>query len=285
MRREGDEVKAAVLLKKQGFRYKKKWGQNFIFNTNLLRRIAGGAEVAPGDRVLEIGAGAGTLTRVLAEAGAAVLAIEIDNELIPTLEKTTQGSDVTILQGDVLKLDLDELTKQQGFAWPYKIVANLPYYITTPVIMHILENKYHFEQMVIMVQREVAARLTAVPGTKDYGAISLAVRYYTEPSVLFKVDRRQFYPAPDVDSAVVLLQKRKQPPVDVYNEGLMFKIIKAAFGQRRKMLLNALQMVEPNLSKDKLQLMLQENGIDPQRRGETLSLQEYAMLANSWDGK
>ncbi len=285
MQREGDEVKAAALLKKQGFRYKKKWGQNFIFNTNLLRRIVGGAEVAPGDRVLEIGAGAGTLTRILAEAGAAVLAIEIDNELIPTLEKTTQGSDVTILQGDVLKLDLDELTKQHGFAWPYKIVANLPYYITTPVIMNILENKYHFEQMVIMVQREVAARLTAVPGTKDYGAISLAVRYYTEPSVLFKVDRRQFYPAPEVDSAVVLLQKRKQSPVDVYNEGLMFKIIKAAFGQRRKMLLNALQMVEPNLSKDKLQLILQENGIDPRRRGETLSLQEYAMLANSWDGK
>lgn len=270
------------VLKKHGFHFKKKWGQNFILDTNLLKRIAASAQLEPGDRVAEIGPGAGTLTRVLAETGAHVLAVEIDPALIPVLEETLAGLQVKIVQGDVLKLNLDELMASAGLEWPYKVVANLPYYITTPVLMDLLEKDYHLDIMVLMVQLEVAERLTALPGGKECGAISLAVQYYTEPKILFKVPRHLFNPAPDVDSAVLFLRRRQIPPVHVYNPSLMFKIIKAAFGQRRKTLLNALSSLDGTMEKRQIIDILSRAAIDSQRRGETLSLEEYARLANIW---
>ena len=270
------------MLKKHGFYFKKKWGQNFLLNQNLLSRIAAAAALKPGDSVVEIGAGAGTLTKILAQSGAKVLAIEIDPSLLPVLNENLDGYDVTIIRGDVLKLDLDKLTAENGLQWPYKIVANLPYYITTPIIMNILENEYHVDLMVMLLQWEVAIRLTAQAGNKEYGASTLTVQYYTEPKILFKVPRQFFKPVPEVDSAVLLLERLVQPRVKVKNEKLMFKIIKAAFGQRRKMLLNALTAVNPKLKKEQLPEVLEKAGIEGQRRGETLSLEEFARLADVW---
>jgi 16S rRNA (adenine1518-N6/adenine1519-N6)-dimethyltransferase len=280
--KDSPEIRPLELLKKQGFRFKKKWGQNFLLDKNILKRIVAGAGITAGDRVVEIGAGAGTLTRALAETGARVLALEIDHALIPVLTEYLAGLEVLIIQGDVLRLDLDELTGRHNMAWPYKVVANLPYYITTPVIMDILEKEYHFENLTLMVQWEVAQRLTAQPGTRECGAVTLAVSYYTEAKVLFKVPRSLFHPAPEVDSAVVCLQKRQHPPVEVPDKNLLFKLIKAGFGQRRKTLLNALQSVAPGLDKETVRQYLQRAGIDGNRRGETLSLKEYAALAQAW---
>ncbi len=282
---EISRTKVMDLLKKHGFYFKKRFGQNFIFDLHLLKRIVQGAEIVPGDSVVEIGPGAGTLTRVLAEAGARVLAVEIDATLIPILREILPEDNVTIIQGDILKVELDKLTREKGLMHPYKIVANLPYYITTPIIMDVLEKEYQFNIMVIMVQWEVAERLTSSPGTKDYGAITLAVQYYCEPSILFKVPRQLFTPAPEIDSAVVLLRKRTQPPVEVKDQDLLFKIVKAAFGQRRKTLLNALRTVQPGLSKEDLLQVLDDAGIDGMRRGETLSLEEFSLLANAWWGR
>ena len=270
------------LLEKHGFRFKKKWGQNFLLDRNLLARIAAAAQLKPGDSVVEIGAGAGTLTRRLAEAGAKVLAIEIDATLLPVLQEHLSGLDVTVVQGDVLALDLDKLAAAHALRLPYKIVANLPYYITTPIIMNILEKEYHVDLMVMMLQWEVAQRLTARPGSREYGAVSLAVQYYTEPRILFKVDRQLFRPVPAVDSAVLLLEKRLQPPVRVKNVKLMFRLIKAAFGQRRKTLLNALTAASVDVKKEHLPGILKAATIDGGRRGETLSLEEFARLADAW---
>lgn len=279
-----DKISVKQILKRHDFHFKRKWGQNFIYDSNLLQRIVTAAEIQPGDGVIEIGAGAGTLTRALAEAGAQVVALEIDQALLPILAEQLQGLAVQIVHADVLKTDLDALALEQGLKKPYKVVANLPYYITTPIIMEMLEKKYSFERLVVMVQWEVAQRLTAGPGTKDFGAITLAIDYYTEAKILFKVPRQVFNPAPEVDSAVISLQKRAKPPVDVYNSVLMFKLIKAAFGQRRKTLLNALSAVGLGLDKDTIAQRLMQAGIDGQRRGETLSLEEYARLTNIWEG-
>jgi len=281
-----EKPKVMQMLKKHDFRFKRKWGQNFIFDLNLLQRIVAEAEIKPGDGVIEIGAGAGTLTRALAVAGAQILALEIDRALLPILAEELQGLAVQIVHADVLQTDLDALALERGLKKPYKVVANLPYYITTPIIMEMLEKNYSFERLVIMVQWEVAQRLTAKPGDgKNFGAITLAIDYYTEAEILFKVSRQVFNPAPDVDSAVISLKKRAKPPVDVYNSVLMFKLIKAAFGQRRKTLLNALSAVGLGLDKESIAQRLKQAGIDGQRRGETLSLEEYARLANSWEGR
>ncbi len=275
--------KVLDILKKNNFRFKKKWGQNFITDKNLLHKIVQAAQIKPDDEVIEIGPGAGTLTKALAEAEARVLAVEIDTDLIPVLKENLAGLNVEIIQGDILQQNLDELACAKKFSLPYKIVANLPYYITTPIIMDILENKYNFELMTIMVQWEVAERLTAHPGKKEYGAITLAMEYYCQAEIVCKVSRHLFKPTPNVDSAVLVLKRRLEPTVHVYNEELMFKIIKAAFGQRRKTLLNALGNVQDTRDKTQISKILEKSGINPQRRGETLTLQEFSNLANTWE--
>lgn len=278
------ETNSKAILNKYGFRFKKKWGQNFLFDTNFLRKMAQSAQINPGDGVVEIGPGAGTLTKVLTETGAKVLAVEIDETLAPVLNEVLAGTSAQVFYGDILQLNLDALTQAHNLAWPYKIVANLPYYITTPILMNLLENEYHFDLLVIMVQWEVAARLTAQPGSKDYGAITLAVDYYTESKLLYKVPRQLFTPAPEVDSAVVSFKLRAEPPIEAKDKKHLFKLIKAGFGQRRKVLSNALQAVEPGMDKAKINLILSKAGIDGQRRGETLSLAEYAAISNVWIG-
>lgn len=278
----GYGVKIRDVLREQDFHFKKRWGQNFIFDLNLLRRIVAEAGIGAGDSVVEIGPGAGTLTRELLEKGAQVLAIEIDPALFPVLEKVLEGTKGIVVQGDALKINFDEMAAAYGLEHPYKVVANLPYYITTPLIMSLLENRYHIEDIVVMVQKEVAERLTASPGTKEYGAVTLAVEYYAEAVILFPVSRQLFRPIPEVDSALLRLKPRKAPLVQVCDEELLFRIIKAAFGQRRKTLVNSLAAIEVGLVKIKIMEVLENAGIDQRTRGEALSLAQFAQLTNLW---
>jgi 16S rRNA (adenine1518-N6/adenine1519-N6)-dimethyltransferase len=283
-----EKLQIRSLLKEKEFHFKKKWGQNFIFDLNLLRRIVEAAGIQAGDRVVEIGPGAGTLTRMLLEKGAQVLAVEIDATLLPVLAQVLEGTRGIVVQGDALKVNFDELTAAHNLAHPYKVVANLPYYITTPLIMSLLENDYQLEDIVVMVQKEVAERLTASPGTKEYGAVTLAVEYYAEADILFNIPRRLFIPVPEVDSALLRLKPRAErrrknlSAAELQTRERLFKLIKAAFGQRRKTLLNALSSLEKGLNKEKIMAMLARGGIDPQTRGETLSLTQYEQLAVIW---
>ena len=279
---EQSERKTSELLREQNFRFKKKWGQNFIFDSNLLQRIVREAGIKPGDRVVEIGPGAGTLTRQLLSQGARVLAIEIDADLFPILEQLLPDQNFVLVQGDALKVKLDELTQAHGLSWPYKVVANLPYYIITPLVMKLLEEEKQVEDIVVMMPKEVGERFTAAPGTKEYGAITLAVQYYTETQILFPVSRQMFRPVPEVDSLVLRLKPRQKPAVEVRDQELLFKIIKAAFGQRRKTLINSLFTVQPGFEKEKIRLILGKVGIDCQVRGEVLSLEQFARLADLW---
>lgn len=264
------------ILKRFGIRMTKRLGQNFLIDEHVVRRIVEAANITPGEAVLEIGPGIGTLTQGLAEAGGKVTAVEIDRRLIEVLGKTLEGYDnIRIVHGDILRIDI----AKEVMAPRYKVVANLPYYITTPIIMGLLEAHMPIDVLVTMVQKEVAQRMVAVPGTKDYGSLSVAVQYYTKPEIMFIVPPASFLPPPAVESAVIRCTVRENPPVEV-NERVFFRVVKAAFAQRRKTLSNTLKTT--GVPAETLQVILEKAGIDGTRRGETLSLEEFAAIANVW---
>lgn len=266
-------------LKKEKFRFKKQFGQNFISDDHLLAKIVEAAEITPEDVVIEIGPGAATLTAALAEKAAQVIAIEIDKDLFPIIERRMAGySNFELVAGDAMKVDFDALAAKYG-AKRYKVVANLPYYITTPIVMRFLEEGFRVSELVIMVQQEVADRFLANPGTKAYGAITAAINYYGSVSRAFNVPRTMFTPRPEVDSSIVKIKCYENKPFEADDEKLLRRVIKAAFGQRRKTLNNALKAL--NLPKDELDKALQMAGIDAARRGETLSVEEFVCLSNA----
>lgn len=265
------------VCKRFGIHMSKKLGQNFLIRRSVVDEIVRAADLEPDEPILEIGPGIGTLTQGLAQTGAAVTAVELDQRLLPVLAVTLEGHDnVRVIHGDVLKVDIPELMNHQ----PFKVVANLPYYITTPIIMALLESRLPIERMVMMVQREVALRITAAPGTKDYGALSVAVQYFTEPSIVLDVPPKAFLPAPEVTSSVICCQVRTKPPVELDDERIFFRVVKAAFAQRRKTFSNTMKTT--GLGKDMIDHILERAGIDGGRRGETLSLPEFAAVANAW---
>jgi 16S rRNA (adenine1518-N6/adenine1519-N6)-dimethyltransferase len=266
-------------LKKEKFRFKKQFGQNFISDDHLLAKIVEAAEITPEDVVIEIGPGAATLTAALAEKAAQVIAIEIDKDLFPIIERRMAGyANFELVAGDAMKVDFDALAAKYG-AKRYKVVANLPYYITTPIVMRFLEEGFRVSELVIMVQQEVADRFLANPGTKAYGAITAAINYYGSVSRAFNVPRTMFTPRPEVDSSIVKIKCYENKPFAADDEKLLRRVIKAAFGQRRKTLNNALKAL--NLPKDELDKALQRAGIDAARRGETLSVEEFVCLSNA----
>lgn len=255
----------------------KKLGQNFLISRHVVDDIIKTAELLPGEPVLEIGPGIGTLTQGLAQSKADVTAVELDRRLLEVLDTTLADyKNVKIIHGDILKVNIPEIMNHK----PFKVVANLPYYITTPIIMSLLEMKLPIERLVVMVQKEVAERMVAQPGTKAYGALSAAVQYYTEPSIAFDVLPKSFLPAPEVTSSVVCCKLRKEPPVKVDEEAILFRVIKAAFAQRRKTFSNTMKTT--GLSKEQIDAILQEAQIEGNRRGETFTLDEFAAIANAW---
>lgn len=266
------------ILKTFHLRASKKLGQNFLVDSSIVRGIVEAAEIEEGDRVLEIGPGIGTLTQGLAEAGAQVTAVELDKKLPAVLAETLAGYDnVRIVPGDILKVNIPELMGEGAF----KVAANLPYYITTPILMTLLERHLPITTMVTMVQKEVAERMTAKPGSKTYGALSVAVQYYTQPEIVLDVPPKSFIPAPEVDSVVIACRVRTEPAVKVKDEKRFFRVVRAAFGQRRKTLFNALKGA--GFLKDEVRLAMEQAGIAAERRGETLSLQEFAALADAFE--
>jgi 16S rRNA (adenine1518-N6/adenine1519-N6)-dimethyltransferase len=270
------------MIKKHDFKIAKKFGQNFLVNESVLKGIIEGSELTKEDCVLEIGPGLGVMTQVLCEKAGKVLAVEIDRELIPILKVSLFGYDnVQLINDDILKLDLKSVLKDSFGDTPVKVVANLPYYITTPIIMKLLEEDINLKSITIMVQKEVGERLGAEPGGKDYGALSVAVQYRCIPRKIMIVPPESFIPQPEVESMVVRLDSREEPPVQLKDEKMYFRVVKAAFGQRRKTLLNALTSGNLGKSKEEFRELLKANGIDENRRGETLSLEEFAKIANA----
>ena len=273
------------ILDRFGFSFKKKFGQNFLIDENVVRKIVRISGVTVDDTVLEIGPGIGTMTQILAEEAGNVLAVEIDTKLIPVLEFTLADCpNVTVINNDILKCNLKELSDSYNSEKPFKVVANLPYYITTPIIMGLLEenavqNKKLLSSITVMIQKEVAERITATPGTKEYGALSLAVEYYTKPSFLMNVPANVFMPRPGVDSAVIGLEILKEPPVDVKDEKKLFRLIKAAFAQRRKTFINSVSGVL-NVDKSVLRDALAAIDRGESVRGEVLTLEEFAKLSD-----
>ena len=265
------------ICKRFDIKMSKKLGQNFLIKRGIVDEIVKAADLQEGEPVLEIGPGIGTLTQGLAQSGANVTAIELDTRLLEVLDTTlAQYSNVTIVHGDVLKLDVPSIMNNE----PFKVVANLPYYITTPIIMSLLESRLPIERLVVMVQKEVALRMVAKPGTKDYGALSVAVQYYTKPDIVLDVPPKSFLPAPAVTSSVIRCVLRDKPPVDVIDEKLFFRVVKAGFAQRRKTFANTMKTT--GLSKDRIEELSAKANIDGQRRGETFTLQEFADVANAW---
>lgn len=270
------------VLQKYHFNFQKKFGQNFLIDTHVLEKIIAAADVTKDDFVLEIGPGIGTMTQYLCEHARAVAAVEIDKNLIPILGDTLGAYDnVEIINQDILKVDIKKLAEEKNGGRPIKVVANLPYYITTPIIMGLFESHVPIDSITVMVQKEVADRMQVGPGTKDYGALSLAVQYYAEPKIVAIVPPNCFMPRPKVGSAVIRLTRHKEPPVQVADEKLMFRIIRASFNQRRKTLANGLKNFgELTLSKEVIEESITELGVPVTIRGEALSLAQFAELSN-----
>lgn len=287
MEKLSNPQKTIEIIKKYDFCFQKRFGQNFLIDGHVLDKIIAGAGVTKADTVLEIGPGIGSMTQYLAEAAGAVIAVEIDQKLIPILAETLADYDnVTVLQADILSLDLNRLVQEKNGGRPIKVVANLPYYITTPIIMTLFEQHVPMENITVMVQKEVAARMKAGPGSKDYGALSLAVQYYAEPYIVANVPCNCFIPRPNVDSAVIRLTKYDTPPVAVKDEKLLFKIIRASFNQRRKTLINALNnSSELSFTKDEIMEALSKAELPPAVRGEALTLAQFAALTDLLSGR
>ena len=283
----GNPSNTIEVLKKYNFNFQKRYGQNFLIDTHILEKIIEAAEITKDDLVLEIGPGIGTMTQYLAEKAREVIAVEIDKALIPILKDTlSEYTNVSVINEDVLKVDIEALAREKNNGKPIKVVANLPYYITTPIIMGLFESHVPLESITIMIQKEVADRMQAGPGTKDYGALSLAVQYYSSPEIMLLVSPNCFIPKPNVGSAVIRLKSHKYNPVkeiltERADEEFMFAVIKAAFGQRRKTMVNSLSHDgKLQLSKDKVLEALEKMGLSPTIRGEALSLSEFATLCN-----
>ena len=280
----GEPQNTIAVLQKYGFVFQKKYGQNFLIDPHVLDKIVAAAGIGPDDFVVEIGPGIGTMTQYLAEAAGKVVAVEIDRNLIPILSETLADyENVTVINEDVLKLDIAKLADEYNQGRPIKVVANLPYYITTPIIMGLFENHVPIKSITVMVQKEVADRMQVGPGTKDYGALSLAVQYYAKPKIVANVPPNCFMPRPKVGSAVIRLERYEKPPVEVKNEKLMFRIIRASFNQRRKTLVNGLKnSQEIPFSKEQIEQALGMCGLSLSVRGEALTLAQFAQLANAF---
>ena len=282
----GNPQNTIAVLQKYNFSFQKKFGQNFLIDTHVLDKIIASAEITKDDMVLEIGPGIGTMTQYLACAAGKVVAVEIDKTLIPILEDTLSEYDnVQIINQDVLKVDLAKLAEEENGGKPIKVVANLPYYITTPIIMGLFENHVPLKSITVMVQKEVADRMQVGPGTKDYGALSLAVQYYAKPYIVANVPSNCFMPRPKVGSAVIRLERYEEPPVQVTDEKLMFRIIRASFNQRRKTLVNGLKnSPEIQFTKEEIEAAIETLGKGASVRGEALTLEEFARLSNVLSG-
>lgn len=278
----GNPQKTIEIIQKYEFAFQKKFGQNFLIDTRVLEKIIVAAGVTEDDCVLEIGPGIGTMTQYLAEHARHVIAVEIDTNLIPILEETLKDyGNITVINNDILKVDINKLTEDYNDGRPIKVVANLPYYITTPIIMGLFEGGVPIDNITVMVQKEVAERMQVGPGSKDYGALSLAVQYYADAYIVANVPPNCFIPRPGVGSAVIRLTRHKEPPVEVDDPKLMFKLIRASFNQRRKTLQNGLNN-SPELPFDKEEIgaAIESLGVTPQIRGEALTLKQFADLSN-----
>ncbi|MBQ7942676.1 MAG: 16S rRNA (adenine(1518)-N(6)/adenine(1519)-N(6))-dimethyltransferase RsmA [Lachnospiraceae bacterium] len=278
----GNPTNTIAVLQKYGFNLQKKYGQNFLIDSNILENIIDAADVTKDDCVIEIGPGIGTMTQYLCENAREVVAVEIDKNLIPILADTLSAYDnITVINEDILKVDINKIVQEKNQGRPVKVVANLPYYITTPIIMGLFESHVPLDSITIMVQKEVADRMQVGPGTKDYGALSLAVQYYADPQIEMIVPATCFMPRPNVDSAVIKLTRYQNPPVQAADEGFMFDVIRASFNQRRKTLVNGLTNAgNLKVSKDKVLEVLEEMGLPATIRGEALTLEQFARLSD-----
>ena len=280
--RLGNPKNTIEVIQKYEFAFQKKYGQNCLIDTHVLDKIIRAAGVTKEDMVLEIGPGIGTMTQCLAEAAGRVVAVEIDSNLIPILKDTLKDYDnITVINEDILKVDIKKLAEEYNGGRPIKVVANLPYYITTPIIMGLFESEVPIDNITVMVQKEVADRMQTGPGSKDYGALSLAVQYYAEPYIVANVPPNCFIPRPNVGSAVIRLTRHQKPPVEVKDSGLMFRLIRASFNQRRKTLQNGLNnSSELHYSKEQIARAIESLGVPATVRGEALTLEQFARLAN-----
>lgn len=278
----GNAQNTIAVLQKYNFTFQKKFGQNFLIDTHVLEKIIRSSDITKDDMVLEIGPGIGTMTQYLAQAAGKVIAVEIDKALIPILEDTLSGfENVTVLNADVLKVDIAELAQRENAGKPIKVVANLPYYITTPIIMGLFEKRVPLKSITVMVQKEVADRMQVGPGTKDYGALSLAVQYYSKPYIVANVPANCFMPRPKVGSAVIRLDRYETAPVQAKDEALLFRIIRASFNQRRKTLANGLKnSPEIDFTKEEIEAAIEKLGKGASVRGEALTLEEFGRLSD-----